>query len=142
MPSLKFPYIPETLISPITQKAIGTIYRPKIPVRLSYNHKVVPFPVESLIDSGSDTNLFPAQWGQVAGINIKKGSFKQIVGIGNAAMHAYTHRVKLYIGTYSFNTDVDFGLTQQVPLLGRTGFFNQFSEVKFLEPEKKIILTW
>jgi hypothetical protein len=76
------------------------------------------------------------------GINLQKGIHKKIVGIGNSKMDAYTHRVKLYIGSHIFDVDVDFGIGQQVPLLGRTGFFNQFKEVTFLESQRELKLSY
>lgn len=142
MQRLTFPYIPNSIINPKTQKVTGTIFRPQIPIRLSYNRKIVPFPIDCLVDSGADVNLFPVQWGQIVGIDIMKGIYKHIIGIGNSKMEAYTHRVKLYIGSHSINVEVDFGLGQQVPLLGRNGFFSHFQEVKFLESQKKVILSW
>lgn len=139
---LTYSYIPSSIINPNTQKVIGTIYSPRIPIILSYNHNILKLAVECLVDSGSDTNLFPAQWGEYAGINITKGTIKKIKGIGNSEVNAYTHRVTLYVGTHPINVDVDFCDIQHVPLLGRTGFFNQFLEVKFLESQKQLVLSW
>lgn len=76
MQSITFYYVPNLIIDPKTQKQIGKVYRPFIPIRLSYNRKLVPFTVDCLVDSGSDTNLFPAQWGQAAGMNITNGIYK------------------------------------------------------------------
>src|SRR5256885_6063442 len=112
MQSITYFYIPDSVIDPKTLQVIGTIYRPKIPIMLLYNHKIFPAAVDSLLDSGSDTNLFPVQWGQAIGINIQKGKYKKIYGIGSAGMEAYTHKVQLYVGSRKLNVDVDFGIGQ------------------------------
>jgi len=142
MQTLTYFYTPNSIIDPKTQKVIGTIYSPRIPIRFSYNRNIFQIPVDCLVDSGSDTNLFPAQWGQAAGVNITKGIYKKIIGIGNSGVDAYTHRVKLYVGSHQISVDVDFSFGHQMPLLGRTGFFNKFSEVKFLESLRKLELIF
>jgi hypothetical protein len=54
-------------------------------------------------------------------------------------MDAYTHKVELYIGS---RVDVDLGIGQQTPLLGRIGFLDQFKEVIFEEKQRKVTLNW
>lgn len=125
-----FNYLPQ----PYVDSSGNTVdfYRPFIPIRLSCARKIGQY-FYALIDSGSDTNLFPAGLGIVLGLNIKKGKIKNIGGIGDSKLTAYTHKVSLYIGTKKFDTEVDFSYNQEVPLLGRQGFFNLFGEIKLVK---------
>lgn len=134
-----FPYFP----NPTTDKngnIIENRFFPVIPVRIIYNHRVGR-PIRSLLDSGSDRNLFPAAYAELVGIPVKKGRPLDIIGIGNSLIKAYTWEVKLYVESTSFITKIDFSYAQQIPLLGRDGFFNHFAEVTFREKEKKVILV-
>lgn len=140
MPSLTFDYLPEPVADPKTGKIIGTIYRPKVPIRLCYGHKLNTFIVDCLADSGSDFNIFPAAWGETVGIKIKKGIYKEIYGIGGVKIDSYAHRVKLYIENNVFTAETYFSYEQNTPLLGREGFFNCFKEVAFLQSQRKIKL--
>ncbi len=134
-----FQYLP----SPIQDqkgKIIGNRFLPVVPVRIIYKHKVGRL-LNALIDSGSDMNLFPAGYGELLGIPIKKGKTIDITGIGSIAIKAYRWEVKLYVGSTSFITTIDFSYEQQIPLLGRNGFFNKFSEIVFKEKTKEVILN-
>lgn len=93
--------------------------------------------INCLIDSGSDRNLFPAQWGEMVGIKINKGRLRKIGGIGKSEpIEAYTHSVVLIIGTYKFQAEADFSYAQAIPLVGREGFFDHFAEVRFCQKDK------
>lgn len=112
---------------------IGEFSRPIIPIRISYKHKFLNYPISALIDSGADNNLFPSFFGQKIGLDIKKGEERIITGIGNLAIKAYRHKIKIFVDSYSFETYVDFCDQQQLPLLGRSDFFKFFKEVIFNE---------
>lgn len=142
MLSIRFFYLPDPIRNPLTHEQIGKVYRPKIPIRLSFGHTVARFLIDCLVDSGSDINLFPAGWGEAIGINIKKGKLHPIYGIGGIQIDSYIHKVKLYIGTRSFSTNANFSYEQTTPLLGRDGFFNHFKEVHFNEKEKYVELEF
>lgn len=135
MSKTKFYYRPEDYFNPLTKKK-ETIYKPIIPIRLQYKHKLIKIPVECLVDSGSDTNLFPAGWGGAAGIQIKKGEERHILGIGGIDIVAYRHPVKLWINTKVIDTYADFSLQHSIPILGRIDFFKFFSEVVFNESKR------
>lgn len=137
---IKYRYFPFPVIDPITKRVIETIYRPIVPIRLSYNHRLSKYPFNCLVDSGSDRNLFPAVLGEQEGIKVKKGKEIGIVGIGNSVIKGYKHLVKIYLGTLGINTEVDFSYAQQVPLLGRDGFFNKFDLVKFDDKNHELTL--
>lgn len=105
-----------------------------------YKHKLSR-PFDALVDSGSDRNLFPAEIGGIMGINFKKRSpNKLIMGIGKQAIEAFTERVSLYVGNNKFDVEVDFSYSQQIPLLGRNGFFDLFKQIIFREKDKFIDL--
>ncbi|HUV72062.1 MAG TPA: hypothetical protein VMW25_03565 [Clostridia bacterium] len=44
---------------------------------------------------------------------------------------AYTHKIKIYVQTISFDTQIDFSYEIDYPLLGRDGFFNKFKKITF-----------
>lgn len=115
-------------------------YVPVAPLRIIYKHKVGR-PINALIDSGSDRNLFPAAYGELLGIPIRKGKPIDITGIGNISIKTYRWEVKIFVGTTSFITAIDFSYEQQIPLLGRNGFFNKFSEVIFKEKRREVFLN-
>ncbi|MDZ4227836.1 MAG: hypothetical protein U1E54_01180 [Candidatus Levybacteria bacterium] len=136
MPKTQFYYLPDEYIDPDTKEKL-TIYKPVIPIRLQGN-RLVKIPVDCLVDSGSDTNLFPAGWGNQAGINFKKGKFKEIIGIGNVKVPAYRCNVTLWVGTRSISTFADFSFSHNIPILGRIDFFKFFPEVIFNENKRYI----
>lgn len=121
------------------------ICRPFIPVKVSLGGKDSP-PILSPVDSGSDYNLFPAALGVLVGLDIKNGTEKRISGIGGFQMRVYTWEVELNLLSESlgnlvtFNTKVDFSYEQQIPLLGRDGFFNLFRSIEFRERRKLLEL--
>jgi len=140
MSSIRFYYIPFPRKDPATGKMLKEIYRPVIPIRLGYGHNVAKFLLDCLVDSGSDFNLFPASWGENVGMNIKKGKYNPIGGIGNSKIDAYRHEIKLYVGSDKFTTQADFSYEQNTPLLGREGFFNLFKDTSFNEKERYVQL--
>ena len=83
MSSVSFYYVPDIQKDNVTGKLVE-ILRPKIPIRLSMNHKMFPQVIECLFDTGSDRNLFPAEVAKYLGIKVEKGSLRKIGGIGNA----------------------------------------------------------
>ena len=134
-----FPYLPSPQRDQ-SGKIIEEKFLPVIPIRIIYKHKLGRL-INALTDSGSDRNLFPAAYGELVGIPVKKGKLIDITGIGNISIKAYRWEIKLYVGSTAFITLVDFSYEQQIPLLGRNGFFNKFSEVIFRDKTKEIILN-
>lgn len=129
-------YYPYPQIDSKTGKA-SDVFRPTVPIKASYGKKVLG-PFQALVDSGSDRNLFPAEIGEILGISVKKGSSSPIFGIGKVKIFAYTHKIILCVERNSFEVEVDFSYEQKVPLLGRTGFFDQFKRVLFRERKKEV----
>lgn len=135
-----FSYVPFPQREPESGKIIGEIFRPLVVIRILYKHQLSRS-FDALVDSGSDTNLFPAEIGEMVGINFRKRApNKFIMGIGKQAIEAFTEKVSLYIGTNKLEAEVDFSYNQQVPLLGRNGFFNLFKKVTFREQDKFVDL--
>ncbi|MBI4028828.1 MAG: hypothetical protein HY376_00455 [Candidatus Blackburnbacteria bacterium] len=132
-----FEYIPQPSLD--SSGKLVDVYRPYVPIRLEYGHKI-DNPFYALVDSGSDRNLLPAAFGVVLGINIRKGKPRDITGIGQHALKAYTHQVGFFLGARKFKTEVDFSYEQTIPLLGRTGFFDLFYSINFNEKKRKLEL--
>ncbi len=132
MARVKFPYLPIDIIDS-NNKVISRIMRPYIPIRLSIFHSNPTNFVNALVDSGSDRNLFPKQWGDILGINFRKIKPLKIGGIGKIEIIGYSSKVNIWVNGKKYPTDADFSPEQQTPLLGRSGFFNLFSEVIFDE---------
>lgn len=128
-----YSYIPQPFsIDPVTTKLVE-IYRPVISIRISKNHGQISPLFDALIDSGSDRNLFPLRFATALSIQFKKIRPKQIGGIGKVIIDAYTEKINIWLGTKKYQTEADFSPQQQIPLLGRDGFFNLFRSVKFDE---------
>lgn len=135
-----YSYIPQPFgIDPVTKKLIE-IYRPMISVRISKDYGQISLPFDALIDSGSDRNLFPLRFATSIGIQFKKINPKQIGGIGKVIIDAYPSKINIWIGTTKYETEIDFSIEQQTPLLGREGFFNLFKSVKFDEEEQFVYI--
>jgi len=130
MPKITVTYLPEP--SPE-----GDIFRPKVLVWISVGKKHSRI-FHALVDSGSDRNLFPAGLGESIGLDIKSGKERPIYGIGNAKLTAYGHNVLLHLGSGEFKTIVDFSYEQNMPLLGRRGFFDIFKRVEFRERKREV----
>lgn len=141
MPVLKFDQQPRAYKDPLTNKVEFT-YIPVVPVRLSYKHKLGNFMIDCLLDSGADRNIFPSDYAKILGINVKKGTVVEHIGIGGASLLAHAHKVKLFVGTYSFETVVDFSDDQTIPLLGREGFFKYFKKVSLNQESKLVELAY
>src|SRR3989344_3152639 len=76
--------------------------KPFIDVVINYKHGQM-LPTKALVDSGSDTNLFPGVFCRSLGISIKKGIKIPILGIGKRdPITAYRHfGIKMYLEGYS-----------------------------------------
>lgn len=141
MSLVKFDYTPEVFFNEKTRK-VEYIYRPLIPTGLAYKHSFGKFPVNCLLDSGADKNLFPAQWGEAIGIKIKSGKTITHYGIGSKNIKCFRHKVTLFVGRYKFEAETDFSFEQSFPLLGRDGFFKHFKKITFHEKEHLVELEY
>ncbi len=140
MQIIKFDYYSDVYTQKGDRIVSYIVDRPKIPIRLNYNHHQSKTPVLCLLDSGADNNLFPAHMGEAVGIDILKFPKYTTKGIGNSPpIDTYrVNNVKLIIG-YEIKPDriitvnIDFSFCHNVPLLGREGFFKFFNNISFIK---------
>lgn len=117
------------------------ITRPVIPIilrnlRASQIHAIG---YEALVDSGSDRCIFPAELADLLGINLGESSRVLYVAgvVAGERSPIYLHPIEIEVGGLGgpvFETQAgfmpDFSKSGH-GLLGRDGFFDQFSFVKF-----------
>jgi hypothetical protein len=122
--------------TPFNIPEVGEKFRPVISIAISYGNTIFSG-IEAMVDSGADKNLFPAWIGTRLGMNFNSSEYSKIIyGIGGAQIKAFTQKVRLHIYKFSFDTEIDFSFEQQIPLLGRDGFFSLFKSIKFKEGER------
>lgn len=119
------------------------LYKPLIDVYIGnpHNNIIHTEPIECLVDSGADFNLFPSGFASYVGIhNIVNGEELAFGGIGNDRYIGYRHTLSLFL-PQRHDVDVYFSTLQRVPILGRIGFFDQFKRVVFDEYRKRLLLN-
>src|SRR3990167_8098768 len=141
MRDVTFYYVPDIYTDISTGKTVE-ILRPKISVRLSANFNTSKVLIDCLFDTGSDRNLFPADWGRSLGLKIEKGKKVKIGGIGGKELIAYTHKVTLHIQGAKIVTEADFSNEQNTPLLGRIGFMDKVEEIIINEKKRYIKISF
>lgn len=138
MTDITFYYLPEIGPDNNTGKPVE-VFRPKIPVVLSVNHRLVKASVDCLFDTGSDRNLFPADWGRAAGLKVETKKPIKIGGI-SGFVTAYTHPVRLNIMGHIIDTEADFSDYVSTPLLGRMGFMDKVDKILIEENKKALTI--
>lgn len=100
---------------------------PILNVVLFYKHKRTPA-IEAVVDSGSQTCLFHANFGRLLGIDIESGVEGPLGGvIGGAMGKVYYHKIRALIAGESY--EIAAGFSHQLScagLLGQVGFFDHF----------------
>ncbi|MBI3103631.1 hypothetical protein HYZ05_01700 [Candidatus Daviesbacteria bacterium] len=127
-----YSYVPQILQDPKGQKFIQS-YLPLIPIKVAKPNGQISPPFDALLDSGSDRNLFPMSLSKYLGIVFEKMKPGKIYGIGKNPINAYPARITLWLGNKSYETETDFSIQQNIPILGRQGFFDLFKSIKFDE---------
>lgn len=127
-----YSYYPQFFYDPKTGKK-ETVYLPTILIRVSNDQGTISYPFDALVDSGSDRNLFPLYFATYFGMQFKKIKPKKIYGIGENYIKAYPAEINIWLGTQKYQTEADFSIKQNVPILGRNGFFDLFKSIKFDE---------
>ena len=101
----------------------------------------------SIVDSGADYCIFPANIAEDVGLDIEKGKKLPMHGIGGEEF-IYFHKLKVFVdiedATWQFDCPVGFsrGMSPKgVGYLGRSGFFDLFKMVSFMEEDHKVVLT-
>ncbi len=135
MSVVKYDYLP-AFETNLKTGEVFVVYRPYVPLILCMNHKVKKDEIACLLDSGADRNIFPAAMAESLGVDITKGKKVLHYGIGKGGLIAYAHKVKLYLGNYGIDTEVDFSIDHDFPLVGRQEFFRFFKRVSILEKGK------
>ena len=104
----------------------GIIHRPTARILLqSTKNEWYAFRV--YIDSGADISLFTKTDAKLLGLNLYKGEYRPIIGIGKNLIPAYTHKIKMKIEETTLNVHTSFADSDEVPrLLGRTDIFKHF----------------
>ena len=98
----------------------------------------------SIIDSGADSSIFPAEFGEAIGIDIK--SVKPKIGTGSGGKsNIYYHQVDVHFEMenelYKLNCYAGFSWElADIGLLGREDFFRLFEEVTFNQTAETITL--
>ena len=117
----------------------GIIHRPTARILLqSTKNEWYAFRV--YIDSGADMSLFTKTDAKLLGLNLYKGEYRPIIGIGKNLIPAYTHKIKMKIEETTLNVHTSFADSDEVPrLLGRTDIFKHF-KITFNEQNLETIL--
>ena len=61
-------------------------------------------------------------------------------GIGGMVIKTYSAKIELKVKNYSFETYADFSDQIDYPLLGREGFFDQFTTIQFDNKKRRVVL--
>lgn len=101
------------------------IIRPIIPIILRYKQNK-PVAFEALVDSGADICVFPAQIGELLGINIKSGAIGSLAGVIGKSGKIYYHNIIVEIGGNSTQINAGFSYSKKIQcgFLGQKGIFN------------------
>ncbi len=66
-------------------------------------------------------------------IEFRKTKPNKVYGIGQGYIKVYPAKINIWLGSNKYETEADFSDEQNIPILGRNGFFNLFTSVKFDE---------
>ena len=125
--------------------ASSSVDRPVIPITLRNPHEALTPAIgyHALVDSGSDRCIFSADVADLLGIDLKAA--KTVVYIGGVVagerQPIYMHPIEIEVGDLGgprYLTMVGFmpDFSQNgLGLIGRIGFFNEFTFVKFKEAD-------
>jgi len=88
-----------------------TVARPLVQTVLEYGGQRLPFFFHSVIDSGADYCVFPAQFGEKIGVPVREGKLQATKGVVGDA-EAFFHFIKVFVGfdqkVYHFNCYAGF----------------------------------
>ncbi|MBI3825614.1 MAG: retropepsin-like domain-containing protein [Candidatus Rokubacteria bacterium] len=135
---MKFPYYKFSTRDPNRP----FVARPYIPVYLATDSRRTESPYLALLDSGSDTVMFPTEVATKIGIDdIRKGHFAPSIGIAGQTADVYYHDVFVQVlgDATPVPVQVGFSDTVVVPILGRS-FFRHYRVVVFAEAKEEVEL--
>lgn len=127
-----YSYVPQVFQDSKSQKFIQT-YLPLIPIKIANTRGQISPQFDALLDSGSDRSLFPITLAKYLELDFGNVKSRQVYGIGKVHINVYPAKITLWLGNKSYATEADFSLQQNIPILGRDGFFNLFKSIKFDE---------
>ena len=96
------------------------------PIILKHQGNAIAY--EGLIDSGADMCVFPAQIGELIGLDIKKGQKSEFGGVVGKREDVYYHDIVIEIGGnstqisagFTYSSSFDYGF------LGQKGLFTSY----------------
>ena len=119
-----------------------TVYAPILRTTLYHKNDKRLFLVDCLVDSGSDFCIFPADTGELIGLDVYEGKNVTTYGIGGKET-LYFHNVKVEViikdEPWIFECRAGFSTklnAKGIGFLGRDGFFDLFQEVSFSQKVK------
>ena len=119
-----------------------TIHVPVLKTTLFYKNNERLFDIDSLVDSGADFCVFPANTGKAIGLDVQEGENVATYGIGGKET-LYFHKVKVEVTIkdepWIFECRAGFSTKMNakgIGFLGRDGFFDLFQEVAFNQKVK------
>ena len=123
-------------------KRYHTLERPVVPIVIRNPQTGLAVGYEALIDSGSDLCIFSSEIGELVGLDVLSGEAHFIGGVvAGERRPYYLHAIEISIGGQVYTTSAAFmpDLSKSGHgLLGRAGFFDRFSFVKFRQPQSTI----
>ena len=120
-----YSYIPKVYKNQDTNQFVQ-VYLPMVPIRISTDLRQISPSFDAVADSGSERNLFPMFVAEYLRIDFGKTKPNKVYGIGEDYIKVYPARINILLGTKSYKTEADFSHEQNIPILGRNGFFNLF----------------
>ena len=119
-----------------------TIHSPILKTSLFHKNKKPLFYFDSIVDSGADFCVFPADAGRAIGLNIHEGKNVSTFGVGGKeTLFFHKVRVEIIIKDEPWIFECQAGFSNKmnakgIGFLGREGFFNLFQEVAFNQSVK------
>lgn len=141
MGRIDYPYL-KLLTSRRNVRPARYLYKPVIPIELSFEDRVIRF--DGLVDSGAGECSFPAWVAKALGHRLYRGTKKTFQGIGGTVV-AYKHTTFLRLPDGERFLSQVYYSTQwnQMPfgLLGQVGFFSYF-KISFDFKKKRISIKY
>ena len=121
------------------------IHVPLIDLFLIMNHKIGNV-IKCYLDTGATVSIFPLEYAVyflgLSDKTIKNGVVTPVLGVGGVNVSAYGHKCTIQHPSFCIkNVMVYFLKDQPYPLLGISGFIDQFKKIIIDEEEKTLELT-
>ena len=122
------------------------VYSPFLQTFLSNENEHLGFVFPAVVDSGADRCIFPLEFGERIGLDIKQGKPSVSRGLGGGDIiyfHKVTIRVAILKDSWQFDSEVGFSSSLNdmgIGFLGRKGFFELFEEISFYEHRREFRL--